>query len=218
MTKLTKGQELKGKVKNIIRNGAFIELPEGEEGFLRGGEITEGGENVAVDTLLQIGQEVTVRVLRIERGKVNLTMKAQVDMKSINKSINNNEEGGASNPFEVFFRNANLIGSSESSEDSSASVEEQPATESTVEVAETETPTPVSPSNDSEEVSPASDEPAAETAAMVETPAIEEAKSESSATVDTDVTALSDEQVAEELAEAIKDITDLAESAAGTEQ
>jgi elongation factor Ts len=214
MTKLTKGQELKGKVKNIIRNGAFIELPEGEEGFLRGGEITEGGENVAVDTLLQIGQEVTVRVLRIERGKVNLTMKAQVDMKSINKSINNNEEGGASNPFEVFFRNANLIGSSESSEDSSAAVEEQPATESSVEATETETPTPV----DSEEVSPASDEPAAETAAMVETPAIEEEKSESSATVDTDVTALSDEQVAEELAEAIKDITDLAESAAGTEQ
>lgn len=185
MTKLTKGQELKGKVKNIIRNGAFIELPEGEEGFLRGGEITEGGENVAVKTLLQIGQEVTVRVLRIERGKVNLTMKAQVDMKSINKSINNNEEGGASNPFEVFFRNANLIGSSESSEESPAAVEEQPA---------------------------------AETAAMVETPAIEEEKSESSATVDTDVTALSDEQVAEELAEAIKDITDLAESAAGTEQ
>ena len=181
MTKLNKGQELKGKVKNIIRNGAFIELPEGEEGFLRGGEITEGGENVAVESLLQIGQEVTVRVLRIERGKVNLTMKAQVDM----KSINNNEEGGASNPFEVFFRNANLIGSSESSEESSAAVEEQPA---------------------------------AETAAMVETPAIEEEKSESSATVDTDVTALSDEQVAEELAEAIKDITDLAESAAGTEQ
>lgn len=214
MTKLTKGQELKGKVKNIIRNGAFIELPEGEEGFLRGGEITEGGENVAVETLLQIGQEVTVRVLRIERGKVNLTMKAQVDMKSINKSINNNEEGGASNPFEVFFRNANLIGSNESS----AAVEEQPAAEASVEAAETETPTPVTPSNDSEEVSPASDEPAGETAAMVETPAIEEEKSESSATVDTDVTALSDEQVAEELAEAIKDITDLAESAAGTEQ
>lgn len=214
MTKLTKGQELKGKVKNIIRNGAFIELPEGEEGFLRGGEITEGGENVAVETLLQIGQEVTVRVLRIERGKVNLTMKAQVDMKSINKSINNNEEGGASNPFEVFFRNANLIGSNESS----AAVEEQPAAEASVEAAETETPTPVTPSNESEEVSPASDEPAGETAAMVETPAIEEEKSESSATVDTDVTALSDEQVAEELAEAIKDITDLAESAAGTEQ
>ena len=111
-----------------------------------------------------------------------------------------------------------MIGSSESSEDSSAAVEEQPATEASVEAAETETPTLVTPSNDSEEVSPASDEPAAETAAMVETPAIEEDKSESSATVDTDVTALSDEQVAEELAEAIKDITDLAESAAGTEQ
>lgn len=213
-------------MKNIIRNGAFIELPDGEEGFLRGGEITEGGENVAVESLLQIGQEVTVRVLRIERGKVNLTMKAQVDMKSINKSINNNEEGGASNPFEVFFRNANLISSIESSEESSAAV--QPAAEASVQAAETEAPTLVTPSNHSEEVSPASDEPASdklasdepatETAATVETPTIEEEKSESSATVDTDLTALSNEQVAEELAEAIKDITDLAESAAGTEQ
>lgn len=96
-------------MKNLIRNGAFIELPEGEEGFLRGSEITEGGENVAMETLLAVGQEVTVRVLRIERGKVNLTMKAQVDMKSINNSINKNDDGVAANPFEVFFRNANLI-------------------------------------------------------------------------------------------------------------
>jgi elongation factor Ts len=69
-----------------------------------------GGENVPVETLLHVGQEVKVRVLKIERGKVNLTMKPEVDMKSLNKSINRNEDAGASNPFELAFRMANLIG------------------------------------------------------------------------------------------------------------
>ncbi|CAK9219011.1 unnamed protein product [Sphagnum troendelagicum] len=110
VTKLQKGQELEGKVKNIIRSGAFVEFSDGEEGFLRGSEISVGGENVPVETLLHVGQEVKVRVLKIERGKVNLTMKPEVDMKSLNKSINRNEDAGASNPFELAFRMANLIG------------------------------------------------------------------------------------------------------------
>jgi elongation factor Ts len=110
VTKLQKGQELEGKVKNIIRSGAFVEFSDGEEGFLRGSEIAVGGENVPVETLLHVGQEVKVRVLKIERGKVNLTMKPEVDMKSLNKSINRNEDAGASNPFELAFRMANLIG------------------------------------------------------------------------------------------------------------
>jgi predicted RNA-binding protein with RPS1 domain len=106
-SKLKKGQELKGTVKN----GAFIEFAEeGEEGFLRGSEITEGGENVAVDSLLTVGQEVTVRVLKIERGKAALTMKPQVDVTSINDSINPNVGArGASNPFATFFNNVNLV-------------------------------------------------------------------------------------------------------------
>ncbi|XP_024393258.1 polyprotein of EF-Ts, chloroplastic isoform X1 [Physcomitrium patens] len=109
-TKLKKGEVLKGTVKNIIRNGAFIEFPEqGEEAFLRGSEVTEGGENVPIENLLTVGQEVTVRVLKIERGKAYLTMKPQIDMTAVNDSINSGVVGGATNPFATFFRSVNMV-------------------------------------------------------------------------------------------------------------
>jgi predicted RNA-binding protein with RPS1 domain len=182
-SKLKKGQELKGTVKNIIRNGAFIEFAEeGEEGFLRGSEITEGGENVAVDSLLTVGQEVTVRVLKIERGKAALTMKPQVDVTSINDSINPNVgAGGASNPFATFFRSANLVPEAPASVDAQeatpaaeevSAVQEAPAVEEAVSVEETAA---AQESAAVEETPAVEEKPAVEeTAAVAEAPAVEE--------------------------------------------
>ena len=85
---------------------------------------------MAVDSLLTVGQEVTVRVLKIERGKAALTMKAQVDMTSINDSLNTNVEDRGSNPFATFFRSANLIpASSAAAVEETATVLEAPAEE-----------------------------------------------------------------------------------------
>jgi elongation factor Ts len=194
-TKLKKGQELKGTVKNIIRNGAFIAFAEeGEEGFLRGSEITEGGENVAVDTLLTVGQEVTVRVLKIERGKAALTMKPQVDMTSINDSLNTNVgAGGASNPFATFFRSANLVPASASAAPEEvaetpapAVAEETSAVLETPAVEEEETLAPVDDTpaveeTPSTEAAQSEEAPAAETSAVLETPAVEEEETQAPA-------------------------------------
>ncbi len=68
-----------------------------EEGFIRSSSIVVGGnENVSAETLLlHVGQEVKVRVARIEKGKVIMTMMPEVEkeveevvMKSIDNSIN----------------------------------------------------------------------------------------------------------------------------------
>nr|XP_024370939.1 uncharacterized protein LOC112280107 isoform X3 [Physcomitrium patens] len=185
-TKLKKGEELKGTVKNIIRNGAFIEFAEqGEEAFLRGSEVTEGGENVPMENLLTVGQEVTVRVLKVERGKAYLTMKPQVDMTSVNQSINSGVVGSAANPFATFFRSVNLVPETFASVDAQ---EEAPAVEETAGVKETSAvvETPQAEESPTEEApveeAPVEEAPAAPEASFVqealaveETAAVEEA-------------------------------------------
>ncbi|KAM4131434.1 hypothetical protein ACJW30_01G175900 [Castanea mollissima] len=69
-SKFAKGQDLEGTVKNMTRSGAFISLPDGEEGFLpMSEEVDEGFGTLMGNSSLQIGQEVSVRVLRISRGR-----------------------------------------------------------------------------------------------------------------------------------------------------
>jgi len=108
-SKFQKGETIEGKVKNIIRSGAFISLPEGEEGFLRSSEVSEGYGNLDGNMGLQIGQDVTVRVLRIEKGRVNLTMKREEDVAGLNMQLNQGEIEVASNPFELAFRKNPVI-------------------------------------------------------------------------------------------------------------
>ncbi|CAM6094675.1 unnamed protein product [Calypogeia fissa] len=107
-TKLSKGQEVEGTVKNKIRSGVFVELPKNEEGFLRYSDIP-GGENMAPESSLQTGENIKATVLRIDRGKIILTMKPIVDISSVNRDINQGKDSGATNPFEIAFRAFNLI-------------------------------------------------------------------------------------------------------------
>lgn len=228
-TKLKKGQELKGTVKNIIRNGAFIEFAEeGEEGFLRGSEITEGGENVAVDTLLTVGQEVTVRVLKIERGKAALTMKPQVDMTSINDSLNTNVgAGGASNPFATFFRGANLVPASPAVsvdaeeatpvaavEEKTSAVLEAPAVEQASETEET--PAPAGEETAAAEGTPVVEETPSTEAMQSDAPATEESESEDDSSKAEEPRSLSLGEIAEGIGGAVAEVEKVAEAAAGT--
>lgn len=104
-TKFVIGQELVGSVKNMIRNGAFISLPEGEEGFLPVSEEPDDGfGNVMGNTSLEVGQEVNVRVLRINRGQVTLTMKKEEDTTDLDSTFNQGVMHAATNPFVLAFR------------------------------------------------------------------------------------------------------------------
>lgn len=104
-TKFVRGQELEGTVKNLTRSGAFINLPEGEEGFLPASEEADEGFGSIMGTgsSLEIGQEVKVKVLRIARGQVTLTMKKDEDNKALDSKLQG-KVFTATNPFLVAFR------------------------------------------------------------------------------------------------------------------
>ncbi|KAL9224063.1 hypothetical protein vseg_000136 [Gypsophila vaccaria] len=104
-TKFVKGQDLVGTVKNFARAGAFISLPEGEEGFLPTAEEPDDGfGNVMGNTSLEVGQEVNVRVLRIARGAVTLTMKKEEETQKLDPKLIQGEVYTATNPFAIAFR------------------------------------------------------------------------------------------------------------------
>lgn len=104
-SKFVKGQELVGTVKNLTRSGAFIALPEGEEGFLPASEEADDGiPNLTGSSSLEVGQEVNVRVLRVNRGQVTLTTKKDQDFKKLDSELNKGVVHMATNPFVLAFR------------------------------------------------------------------------------------------------------------------
>lgn len=105
VSKFGKGQDLKGTVKNLTRSGAFISLPEGEEGFLPASEEADDGfPNLMGGSSLEIGQEVDVRVLRVTRGQVTLTMKKEEDVQLVDAKLKQGVVHEATNPFFLAFR------------------------------------------------------------------------------------------------------------------
>lgn len=109
-TKFVKGQDLEGTVKNLTRAGAFISLPEGEEGFLPASEESdEGFINMMGGSSLEVGQEVSVRVLRITRGQVTLTMKKAEAGGELDAKLSQGVVYTATNPFVLAFRTNQAI-------------------------------------------------------------------------------------------------------------
>ncbi|XP_077218945.1 polyprotein of EF-Ts, chloroplastic-like isoform X2 [Tasmannia lanceolata] len=108
-SKFVKGQVLDGIVKNTTRAGAFISLPDGEEGFLPTSEESEGFGGIMGSSALTIGQEVNVRLLRVTRGKVTLTMKKEEDVDGLNSRLNQGVVHVATNPFFLAFRQNEAI-------------------------------------------------------------------------------------------------------------
>jgi S1 RNA binding domain protein len=75
------GNIVDGKVAGITNFGAFIQLPEGKTGLVHISEIAE--EYVKdIKNHLQENQEVKVRVLSMENGKISLSIKKAIDRKS----------------------------------------------------------------------------------------------------------------------------------------
>jgi S1 RNA binding domain protein len=79
------GNIVEGKVSGITNFGAFIQLPEGKTGLVHISEIAE--EYVKdIKNHLQENQEVKVKVLSMENGKISLSIKKAVDRKTFPKT------------------------------------------------------------------------------------------------------------------------------------
>ncbi|KAH7422321.1 hypothetical protein KP509_12G003500 [Ceratopteris richardii] len=103
-TTLKKGETVTGTVKNIIKSGVFVSLPDGTDGYLPTGQVIFKSSNTNLETQFQVGEEVTVTVLRIQQGRANLTMKKEVDYDKINEDLNKGVIEMATSPFELAFR------------------------------------------------------------------------------------------------------------------
>jgi len=71
------GGDSVGRVVNIVDYGAFVELEEGVEGLVHVSEMSWTRRNIDPHTVLQVGDEVTVRILNVdpERQKISLGLK-----------------------------------------------------------------------------------------------------------------------------------------------
>ena len=75
------GNIVEGKVSGITSFGAFIQLPDGKTGLVHISEIAE--EYVKdIKNHLRENQEVKVKVLSMENGKISLSIKKAIDRKS----------------------------------------------------------------------------------------------------------------------------------------
>ncbi|MCO5583468.1 hypothetical protein L7F22_037379 [Adiantum nelumboides] len=110
-TKLKKDEVVVGTVKNIIKSGVFISLPDGNDGYLPAQEVIFKVPNTGLETQFRNGEEVTVRVLRVERGRISLTMKKEANFDKLNEDLNKGVIGMATNPFELAFRRNEVIAS-----------------------------------------------------------------------------------------------------------
>ena len=72
------GKVYTGKVVKIVEFGAFVNILPGKDGLLHISEISEERtENV--EDVLEEGQEVDVKLIGFDRGKMKLSMKALSD-------------------------------------------------------------------------------------------------------------------------------------------
>ncbi|WP_416148127.1 S1 domain-containing RNA-binding protein [Salipaludibacillus sp. HK11] len=82
------GSKYQGKVTGITNFGAFVELPGGSTGLVHISEVADSYVK-NINEFLSIGDEVTVKVLNVEKdGKVGLSIrkaKEQTNSKSLEK-------------------------------------------------------------------------------------------------------------------------------------
>lgn len=75
---LKPGQELTGKVKSLTPYGAFININVGRDGLVHISELANARVE-KVEDVVQVGQDVTVRVLEVDqaKGRISLTMRTE---------------------------------------------------------------------------------------------------------------------------------------------
>ena len=74
-TGLEPGRVMKGKVVRIMNFGAFVELAPNKDGMVHISKLSDKRVE-KVEDVVNIGDEVTVRVIEVDKmGRINLTMK-----------------------------------------------------------------------------------------------------------------------------------------------
>ena len=68
------GMILEGKVSGITKFGAFVDLPDSKTGMVHISEVAPTFINEISD-YVKVGQEVKVKVLALNDGKISLSMK-----------------------------------------------------------------------------------------------------------------------------------------------
>lgn len=88
------GSIVKGKVSGITKFGAFVSLPEGKSGLVHISEIAYAYVN-EVSEHLQVGQEVTVKVIGIDdNGRINLSIKKALPPPQRDNNRDSRPQGG----------------------------------------------------------------------------------------------------------------------------
>lgn len=72
--KLRIGTIVEGRVKNIVNFGAFVELPNGQTGFVHISKISSSYVK-DIHSFLSVGQKVQVEILSVEDSKIELSLK-----------------------------------------------------------------------------------------------------------------------------------------------
>jgi S1 RNA binding domain protein len=80
------GSIVEGKVSGITNFGAFIQLPDGKTGLVHISEIAE--EYVKdIKNHLHENQEVKVKVLSMDNGKISLSIKKAIDRSAASRTV-----------------------------------------------------------------------------------------------------------------------------------
>ncbi len=76
------GSIVKGNVTKITNFGVFVELEEELEGLLHVSELTGGDEEKSVEDVVNVGDEIEVKILRVDTGdrKIGLSMKLDAEI------------------------------------------------------------------------------------------------------------------------------------------
>ena len=72
------GAVLEGKVTGITKFGAFVDLGEGKTGMVHISEIAHAYVS-DINEYLTIGQDVKVKIIAMDQGKINLSIKKTMD-------------------------------------------------------------------------------------------------------------------------------------------
>jgi len=85
---ITAGQKFKGKITGIKPFGAFVQLENGKSGLIHISELSDKFVT-SVDEIVEIGQEVEVRVKEVaDNGKLNFSMRAEAPKKPAKPALN----------------------------------------------------------------------------------------------------------------------------------
>lgn len=72
------GSVVKGNVTGVMKFGAFVALPDNKSGMVHISEISHEYVN-DINDAIKVGDEVTVKVISIDDGKISLSIKANLE-------------------------------------------------------------------------------------------------------------------------------------------